>query len=215
MWLALDASTYVGSVAVIDGATVVAAGQVSMRGATEERLLPEVVRVVAAAGGWERLTAVWVGGGPGSFTSLRIAASIAKGIATARGLALWSGSSLALAAADPALGDGTFVIALDALRGEVYVQEFSRLDGATEALGPWRRISTASAESLASQPGVQMVSLMPPDGRPHAAHLPGLLRSGLVTAVELASWEPDYGRLAEAQVAWEARHGRALHGGTG
>jgi tRNA threonylcarbamoyladenosine biosynthesis protein TsaB len=28
--------------------------------------------------------------------------------------------------------------------------------------------------------------------------------------VDLASWEPDYGRLAEAQVRWEAEHGRAL-----
>jgi tRNA threonylcarbamoyladenosine biosynthesis protein TsaB len=28
--------------------------------------------------------------------------------------------------------------------------------------------------------------------------------------VDLASWEPDYGRLAEAQVRWEAAHGRSL-----
>jgi len=28
--------------------------------------------------------------------------------------------------------------------------------------------------------------------------------------VDLASWEPDYGRLAEAQVRWEAAHGRPL-----
>jgi tRNA threonylcarbamoyladenosine biosynthesis protein TsaB len=28
--------------------------------------------------------------------------------------------------------------------------------------------------------------------------------------VDLASWEPVYGRLAEAQVKWEAAHGRAL-----
>ena len=28
--------------------------------------------------------------------------------------------------------------------------------------------------------------------------------------VDLASWEPVYGRLAEAQVKWEAAHGRPL-----
>jgi tRNA threonylcarbamoyladenosine biosynthesis protein TsaB len=28
--------------------------------------------------------------------------------------------------------------------------------------------------------------------------------------VDLASWEPDYGRLAEAQVRWERAHGRPL-----
>jgi hypothetical protein len=27
---------------------------------------------------------------------------------------------------------------------------------------------------------------------------------------DLASWEPSYGRLAEAQVKWEAEHGRPL-----
>jgi tRNA threonylcarbamoyladenosine biosynthesis protein TsaB len=27
---------------------------------------------------------------------------------------------------------------------------------------------------------------------------------------DLATWEPAYGRLAEAQVKWEAAHGRAL-----
>jgi tRNA threonylcarbamoyladenosine biosynthesis protein TsaB len=33
------------------------------------------------------------------------------------------------------------------------------------------------------------------------------MRSG---PVDLAGWEPDYGRLAEAQVRWEAVHGRPL-----
>jgi tRNA threonylcarbamoyladenosine biosynthesis protein TsaB len=30
--------------------------------------------------------------------------------------------------------------------------------------------------------------------------------------VNLAAWEPIYGRMAEAQVKWEAAHGRALPG---
>ena len=30
--------------------------------------------------------------------------------------------------------------------------------------------------------------------------------------VSLDTWEPDYGRLAEAQVKWEAAHGRRLAG---
>jgi tRNA threonylcarbamoyladenosine biosynthesis protein TsaB len=39
--------------------------------------------------------------------------------------------------------------------------------------------------------------------------LESLLASG---PVDLASWEPSYGRLAEAQVRWEAAHGRPLQG---
>jgi tRNA threonylcarbamoyladenosine biosynthesis protein TsaB len=31
-----------------------------------------------------------------------------------------------------------------------------------------------------------------------------------VREVALATWEPAYGRLAEAQVKWEAAHGRPL-----
>jgi tRNA threonylcarbamoyladenosine biosynthesis protein TsaB len=31
--------------------------------------------------------------------------------------------------------------------------------------------------------------------------------------VDLATWEPAYGRLAEAQVKWEREHGRALPSG--
>jgi len=29
-------------------------------------------------------------------------------------------------------------------------------------------------------------------------------------AVAIETWEPDYGRLAEAQVRWELKHGKAL-----
>ena len=49
---------------------------------------------------------------------------------------------------------------------------------------------------------------------PHArdiAHLEQLLNAS--GAVDLARWEPSYGRLAEAQVKWEAAHGRALSTG--
>ena len=46
---------------------------------------------------------------------------------------------------------------------------------------------------------------------PHAAGCVGLMdtieRAG---PVDLERWEPSYGRLAEAQVKWEASHGRAL-----
>jgi tRNA threonylcarbamoyladenosine biosynthesis protein TsaB len=218
VWLSLDASTSLGSVAVVDGTTVVATAQVAMRGATEERLMPAVVRAIEVVGGWERIHAVFVGGGPGSFTSLRIAASIAKGIVTARRIPLWSGSSLALAAADASLGDGTFVISLDALRGEVYAQAFTRTGGELLPLGTWRRMRVVDAGSMAERHGAQLVALSEPNAprtRPHAADLPALLPSGLAGPVELATWEPDYGRLAEAQVVWEARHGRPLPEGGG
>jgi hypothetical protein len=43
-----------------------------------------------------------------------------------------------------------------------------------------------------------------------AAVLPILGRVLQSGPVALDAWEPDYGRLAEAQVRWEAQHGRPL-----
>jgi tRNA threonylcarbamoyladenosine biosynthesis protein TsaB len=46
---------------------------------------------------------------------------------------------------------------------------------------------------------------------PHARGLARLAWDGsFVRRVDPAAWEPDYGRLAEAQVRWEAAHQRAL-----
>jgi tRNA threonylcarbamoyladenosine biosynthesis protein TsaB len=48
---------------------------------------------------------------------------------------------------------------------------------------------------------------------PHARGAALLLNEVLaIGPVDLGSWEPVYGRLAEAQVKWEAAHGRALPG---
>jgi tRNA threonylcarbamoyladenosine biosynthesis protein TsaB len=49
------------------------------------------------------------------------------------------------------------------------------------------------------------------DAKPKAASVVPRL-SAIVTlgGVDLDLWEPAYGRLAEAQVKWEAAHGRPL-----
>ena len=78
------------------------------------------------------------GAGPGSFTSLRIAGAIAKGIALAAVCPLVPISSLALlvASREP-VEAGRYLAVLDALRGEHYVGLFEVTDaGETRALGP-------------------------------------------------------------------------------
>ena len=46
---------------------------------------------------------------------------------------------------------------------------------------------------------------------PHARGVARLLRAIIgAGAVPLGSWEPEYGRVAEAQRRWEAEHGLAL-----
>ena len=122
--LALDASPYTGTVAVVRNGVVVASAETAMRGEREERLMPAVAATMAAAEVTpSELGLVVCGAGPGSFTSLRIAASIAKGIAFAQEVPLHAASSLALmvAGAEPALAEGRYLAVLDALRGEAYV----------------------------------------------------------------------------------------------
>lgn len=228
--LAVDASTYVGTVAVLSDGVLVARGEARMRGEHEERLMPAVAAVLADAAekagragqgegaAWPRVDRIVCGAGPGSFTSLRIAGSIAKGLATGWNIPLYAVSSLALmlAAAEPALPAGCYVAALDALRGEAYVAAYSvESDGRIVSLASERRVShdelTAYAESLdALLVGPGQALDFAPDARGVLRLAPGIFEAGPVDA---GSWEPAYGRLAEAQVRWEAVHGVPLRSG--
>ena len=211
--LALDACTYVGTVAVLRDGAVIAERVAAMRGESEERLMPAVLAVLADAGAVPRDVArVVCGAGPGSFTSLRIAASIAKGIAQGAGVPLYAVSSLALvvAGAAPALAPGHYLAALDAMRGERYAQPcMLHPDGRVAADG---EVVLASAEQLAKFGETIVVGPLEATPRPpHARGVAALLAACVAAGpVNLDTWEPSYGRLAEAQVKWEAAHGRPL-----
>lgn len=214
--LALDAATYRGSVAVMDGTRLLAEGEAAMRGATEERLMPAVAAVLADAGVRPAdLARIVCGAGPGSFTSLRIAGAIAKGLAVAGGAPLYAVPTalLVAAGAQPALAPGAYLVLLDAMRGE----RFAALVQVAAAGVPVR----LEAQRLAPAPLLHEEArahgwtvLGPEEGHvawPQArgvARLAGWLAEA--RPVDARSWEPDYGRLAEAQVKWEAAHGRPL-----
>lgn len=208
--LALEASTYRGTVALLRGADVVAASEVEMRGREEERLMPAVADCLATLpGGVNDIDRVVCGAGPGSFTSLRISASIAKGICHARGVPLYAVSSLMLIVAASARRGtaGRYMTSLEAMRGEAFAAVFDVASDATvSAAGPVRILSRSSLADEARGAGASVL-----DGEPHASGV-ALLLQGLLDAgpVDLAAWEPDYGRAAEAQVKWEAAHGRRL-----
>jgi tRNA threonylcarbamoyladenosine biosynthesis protein TsaB len=213
--LALDASTYVGTVAVLRDGVVVAAREALMRGEHEERLMPAVLAALADAGAVPRDVArVVCGAGPGSFTSLRIAAGIAKGVAHGANVPLYAVSSLALvvAAANPALPQGRCIAALDAMRGERYAQAIVvHEDGRVMLDGP---SALATLEQLAAAGDRVVGPLEPGAHAPHARGVAAMLEAVLADGpVDLDVWEPSYGRLAEAQVRWEAAHGRPLASG--
>lgn len=129
--LALDTSTHIASVAVL-GPTCDLTAEGSSAARSDD-LIPLIDRVLADAGvGLRDLAAIAVGAGPGSFTGLRIGMATAKGLCFARGLPLWTASSLAALALDAAavepLDDALVVPVFDARRGEVGCG-FFRVDG--------------------------------------------------------------------------------------
>ncbi|GMR13281.1 MAG: hypothetical protein BMS9Abin29_1486 [Gemmatimonadota bacterium] len=99
-YLAMDTSTPMGSVAVALGDEVLARRFLRTQGAHAANLIPEIEGVLADASVLlQELDGIVVGGGPGSFTGVRVAAATAKGLRRALDVPLWALSSLACGAA--------------------------------------------------------------------------------------------------------------------
>jgi tRNA threonylcarbamoyladenosine biosynthesis protein TsaB len=222
--LVLEGSTYGGSVALLGDAGVIAERTlvdlgIPAKDGREERVLPSVAECLEDAGvPVGDVTRIICGAGPGSFTSLRISASVAKGIAVGVGCPIYSVSSLLLAVASvrETLKDGLYMSVLPAMRGEWFalLVEVGPNDS-IEARGTASIIGGAQLSQVAT---AFAATLLGPeqavDARPHARAAAVLLPQILAAEpVPVDTWEPDYGRLAEAQVKWEAAHGRPL--GTG
>ncbi len=218
--LAIDASTYVGDVAVLDGRRVLSEESTAMKDAQHERLMPAVASALERAGvAVGDVGRVVCGAGPGSFTSLRIAGGIAKGIAAGAGIPLFAVPSMALIVGGSALGMGRYLAAIDALRGEFYVGLYHvSASGDVLELERARIIPADAVEAVAREYDARVIS---PSGvadafvaNPRASAVAKLDAWIEASApVDLGAWEPAYGRLAEAQVKWEAAHGRPLPAG--
>jgi len=210
--LALDASTYTGTATVFRDDVAIAITAAEMRGKDEERLMPAVASALESAGiGVGVLARVVCGGGPGSFTSLRIASSIAKGIAMGRGIPLVAVPSLALAVAADARAAGRYLATMDAMRGDRYASLVEvGTDGRVLAVEPHVVVRADAIDGLARELAATVVRVE--DDPPHARNALRVLgaRGAADDPVDLDAWEPTYGRLAEAQVKWEAAHGRPL-----
>ena len=91
------------------------------------RLLEEVERTAAAAGGWEAVDLLAVGLGPGTFTGLRVGIASARGLSVGLGLTVRGVCTLdALAAGIGEAGAaGERLAVLDGWRGEVFAALYS------------------------------------------------------------------------------------------
>lgn len=118
--LGIDTSTGRASVGVVEAGLIVAERHEGVRGSHAVSLFPLIQSLLEECA-WEitDLGAIAVSRGPGTFTGLRISASVAKGLALATGARLIGVSTLeALARASKS--DGIVCPMLDARRGEIY-----------------------------------------------------------------------------------------------
>lgn len=232
-WLAIDTATDVASVAM--GVPPRAEAGSFVRGA--RRHAAEIVGLVDYSFTQTGLRpgdleGIVIADGPGSFTGLRIGWAAAKGFAQQAALPICAVPSLMAAAATVAaqLGPVPIAACYDALRGQVYgalyvvhsnavetlvppavmsLAEFTRTaparpaavvgDGATrysEEVRRWSGTAPVPLERLSSN-ATTLLSLFT---------VPGAARP----LDDRMGAEPLYGRPAEAQAQWEARHGHPL-----
>lgn len=232
-WLAIDTATAVASVAVGEPPATESLTVLAGRRSHAAQVIELADRTLGAVGARAAdLAGIIVADGPGSFTGLRIGWAAAKGLAQERSLPIVAVPALLAAAAGAAavLGSVPIAACFDALRGQVfaavYVVHAAQVETVLApttctpeelvARSPVRPRATvgdgatryaAALERWAGLPPLPVMSLLPGAVSLLALHeRPG---AGRVLA-DAAVAEPEYGRPAEAQARWEARHGRPL-----
>jgi tRNA threonylcarbamoyladenosine biosynthesis protein TsaB len=147
--LAIETATECCSVALIHGDELIARSELAPRRHTD-LVLPMADALLAEAGiGRHALDAIAVGRGPGSFTGVRLAVSLAQGMALALDLPVITISSLAALALEAPEEEGTAILAvIDARMGEIYAASYRRNeDGGLIALDA-ERMATADTLQL-------------------------------------------------------------------
>lgn len=216
--VALETGGELGSVALGEDDGLLAETLLPVRATHSETVMPEVDRLLEEAGrGRDEIGAVVVGAGPGSFTGVRIAASLAKGLCFGHDRRLYAYSSLLAAAAGTGLTERV-VACFDARRREVYAAAYRRLASDGAVRGPevtevdalvqglpggaetWTWAGSGAdrhRERIEAAGGRVVPSHV---GTPRAATLLWLARhhpeAGLVE--DPATWEPDYVRRSSA-----------------
>jgi tRNA threonylcarbamoyladenosine biosynthesis protein TsaB len=215
-WLILETSGRVGTVGLARGGAVVRAVSLDDRRRHARDLALTVSTVLDSEGLCpETLSGVVFGRGPGSYTGLRVGLMSAKALAYATGCELRAVETFAaIADQAPPTARDIWVIA-DALRDQVYAQEYVRRECAWHPVNDLR-IESASAWAArlhpgdwVSGPGVaayveligQAVSLAPEADR--EARVESIFAAGMrvspLSRTELFALEPLYLRGSSAE----------------
>ncbi len=135
--LGIETSTYSGSVAVIDKEQIKGEYYFSIGPSHAEKLVPSVNWLLNDIGVEKtQLDGVAVSVGPGSFTSLRVGVSVAKGISYSLGIPVAGFSSLEVLAMNAPFFQCNVCPVIDAKRGEVFCALFNSRAGKLERATP-------------------------------------------------------------------------------
>ena len=156
--LALDTATECCSAALMIGGEIIERSEIAPR-RHAELILPMIESLLGEAGILRRqIDAIAVGRGPGAFTGVRLAISVAQGLALGLDVPVVPVSSLAALAQDtPADIVAPILAVVDARMGEVYAGTFLRgADGmvapiGTESVGPASRLLLPQLAALGEQ----------------------------------------------------------------
>jgi tRNA threonylcarbamoyladenosine biosynthesis protein TsaB len=134
--LAIETATEACSVALLHGDSLVDRSELAPR-RHAELVLPMAESLLAEAGlARKQLDAIAVGQGPGAFTGVRLAISVAQGLALALDIPVVPVSSLAALAMQAPKNGAAILAAIDARREEIYAGTFRfGADGLVEPLG--------------------------------------------------------------------------------
>jgi tRNA threonylcarbamoyladenosine biosynthesis protein TsaB len=156
--LAIETATESCSVALVHGDELIARSEIAPRRHTD-LVLPMADALLAEAGiGRHALDAIAVGRGPGSFTGVRLAVSLAQGMALALDLPVITISSLAALALEAPEEEGTAILAvIDARMGEIYAASYRRDDDGGLVELDAERIATADTLHLPEASSWQVV----------------------------------------------------------
>ena len=142
--LAIEAALGAGQVALWSNHQVVEAATIEDPRSLAEHLVPTIDLILGQAGAsYATVDRIVVSVGPGTFTGLRIGLAAARAISLAAEcpiIGVTTLEALAFGAASNVTGGETLIVAIDARRGQVYLQAFQPKGDAIFPVAPGRAV---------------------------------------------------------------------------
>ena len=216
--LAIETATRAASVAVIFNGKILAETLCESPQSFSETLMPQIEEVVKISGAFEKLDAVAVSIGPGSFTGLRIGLATAKALAYAWEIKIIGVPTLQAIAYN--FPSAKVLPLIDAQKNRAYCQLFEKFLPLSELEVKPIDEAILEASKLGGEiflcgdvlhkikiPLPSNVKLAPPHMRMPRASSVAICAESLGKFDNVMNLEPLYIRRAEAEVLWEKRHG--------